>query len=58
MDELLQEFVDSRGLDLRIDRQQGVLRGVKLLGLESPQSAANTLPARLSRHGACTKGLA
>ena len=35
MDELLQEFVDSRGLDLRIDREQGVLRGVKLLGLDS-----------------------
>ena len=35
MDELLQEFVDSRGLDLRVDREQGVLRGVKLLGLDS-----------------------
>ncbi len=35
MDELLQEFVDSRGLELRVDREQGVLRGVKLLGLDS-----------------------
>jgi hypothetical protein len=35
MDELLQEFVDSRGVEVRVDRQQGVLRGVKLLGLES-----------------------
>ena len=35
MEVLLQEFVDSRGLDLRIDREAGVLRGVKLLGLES-----------------------
>jgi hypothetical protein len=31
----LQEFVDSRGVSLRIDRQEGVLRGVKLLGYES-----------------------
>lgn len=35
MEELLQEFVDSRGTDVRVDREQGVLRGVKLLGLES-----------------------
>ena len=34
MEVLLQEFVDSRGLDLHIDREAGVLRGVKLLGLE------------------------
>lgn len=33
--ESLQEFVDSRGVDLRVDRRTGVLRGVKLLGLES-----------------------
>jgi hypothetical protein len=35
MNELLQEFVDSRGLKLRIDPKQGVLRGVKILGHES-----------------------
>lgn len=35
MDQVLQEFVDSRGVAVRIDRQQGVIRGVKLLGLES-----------------------
>ncbi len=35
MEEHLLEFVDSRGLELRIDREQGVLRGVKLLGLDS-----------------------
>ena len=34
MEELLQEFVDSRGVEVRVDRQQGVLRGVKLLGLQ------------------------
>jgi len=35
MDETLQEYVDSRGLSMRLDRQAGVLRGVKVLGLES-----------------------
>lgn len=35
MTEALQEFVDSRGLSLRVDRQRGVLRGVKLIGLVS-----------------------
>lgn len=35
MSELLQEFVDSRGVTLRVDRAAGVLRGVKLIGLES-----------------------
>lgn len=33
--ETLQEFTDSRGVDLRIDREAGVLTGVKLLGLSS-----------------------
>jgi hypothetical protein len=35
MDETLQEYVDSRGLSMRVDREAGVLRGVKVLGLES-----------------------
>ena len=35
MTEVLQEFVDSRGVALRVDRAAGVLRGVKLIGLES-----------------------
>ncbi|RIK82847.1 MAG: hypothetical protein DCC67_06560 [Planctomycetota bacterium] len=35
MNEALQEFVDSRGVELRVDRASGVLRGVKLIGLES-----------------------
>ncbi len=35
MTELLQEYVDSRGVALRVDRTAGVLRGVKLIGLES-----------------------
>ncbi len=33
--EIVQEFVDSRGVALQSDRSNGVLRGVKLLGLRS-----------------------
>lgn len=35
MSETLLEYCDSRGLDLRIDAEAGVLRGVKVLGLAS-----------------------
>jgi hypothetical protein len=35
MTELLQEYADSRGLALRVDARAGMLRGVKLIGLES-----------------------
>ncbi len=35
MNENLQEFVNSRGVGVRVDREQGVIRGVKLLGLQS-----------------------
>jgi hypothetical protein len=35
MSELLQEFVDCRSQTLRVDRAEGVIRGVKLLGLRS-----------------------
>ena len=35
MAEALQEFVDSSAATLRVDRRQGVLRGVKLIGLMS-----------------------
>jgi hypothetical protein len=35
MSELLQEFVDCRSQQLRVDRAAGVIRGVKLLGLRS-----------------------
>jgi hypothetical protein len=47
MEELLQEFVDSRGVEVRVDRQQGVLRGVKLLGLQS-RNGRKYLPEALS----------
>ena len=35
MTDLLQEFCDSRGLALRVDRTVGVIRGIKVLGLHS-----------------------
>ena len=35
MNETLQEFVDSRGVEMRVDRRGGVIRGVKILGGES-----------------------
>ena len=35
MSELLQEYVDSASARLRVDRPLGIVRGVKLLGLES-----------------------
>ncbi len=35
MSELLQEYVDSGNHTLRVDRNSGVIRGVKLLGLRS-----------------------
>ena len=35
MSEMLQEFVDSRGVTMRVDPGRGVLRGVKMLGLQS-----------------------
>ena len=47
MNEHLQEFTDSRGVSLRIDRAEGVLRGVKLLGHES-RNGRRYLPEALS----------
>lgn len=35
MAEVLQEYFDSRGVTVRVDQQEGILRGVKLIGLES-----------------------
>ncbi|MCC7085932.1 MAG: hypothetical protein IT427_13095 [Pirellulales bacterium] len=35
MSDLLQEFTDSRGISLRVDRTLGVIRGIKILGLRS-----------------------
>ncbi len=47
MPEPLQEYADSRGITLRVDRASGVLRGVKLIGLES-QNGRRYRPEALS----------
>jgi hypothetical protein len=48
MIEMLQEFFDSRGVAMHIDRQSAVLRGVKLLGLES-RNGRSYLPDALAQ---------
>jgi len=48
MNETLQEFTDSRGVEMRVDRRQGVIRGVKILGLES-RNGRTYLPEVLSK---------
>src|SRR5581483_9249417 len=47
MDETLHEFFDSRGVNVRVDREAGVVRGVKILGLES-RNGRTYLPAALA----------
>jgi hypothetical protein len=47
MNETLQEFVTSRGIELRVDQPQGVIRGVKILGLES-RNGRSYLPEALA----------
>lgn len=46
MSERLQEYADSRGQPLRVDRRAAVLRGVKILGLES-RNGRSYAPAAL-----------
>jgi len=48
MTETLQEFFDSRGVAVRVDRQAGVIRGVKILGLQS-HNGRSYLPEALVR---------
>lgn len=48
MNETLCEVVDSRGATMRVDRQQAVVRGVKVLGLVS-QNGREYLPTALER---------
>lgn len=55
MAEMLCEFVDSRGVALRVDRQAGVLRGVKILGLES-RNGRSYRPEALAQAAALYEG--
>jgi hypothetical protein len=48
MTDLLQEFCDSRGLALRVDRGGGLIRGIKVLGLVS-RNSREYLPDALER---------
>ena len=48
MSDLLQEYFDSRGLALRVDRQTGVIRGIKVLGPHS-RNGRDYLPEALAR---------
>jgi hypothetical protein len=47
MTETLQEFVNSRGVAIHVDRTQSVVRGVKILGLES-RNGRTYLPEALA----------
>ena len=47
MPESLQEFISSRGVALRVDRNAGIIRGVKILGTES-QNGRSYLPEALT----------
>ena len=47
MTDMLQEFCDSRGASMRVDAQAGVIRGVKVLGLES-RNGRTYLPEALA----------
>jgi hypothetical protein len=49
--DVLQEYFNSRGVSMRVDREAGVIRGVKVLGLESrngrtyqPEARAQAAP--------------
>lgn len=48
MDEPLLEYADSRGLTIGVDRESGILRGVKILGLES-RNGRSYPPATLTQ---------
>ena len=47
MGEMLREFVDSRGVDVRVDREAAVIRRVKILGMES-RNGRRYLPEALA----------
>jgi len=47
MTETLREFVDSRGVSMRVDRSAGVIRGVKILGITS-RNGRTYLPEALA----------
>jgi hypothetical protein len=55
MSELIQEYVDSRGVAIRVDRDHGVIRGVKIIGLAS-RNGRRYLPRALAEAAALYEG--
>ncbi|HEY2883103.1 MAG TPA: hypothetical protein VGJ15_11730 [Pirellulales bacterium] len=55
MTDLLQEFCDSRGAALRVDRTAGVIRGIKILGHHS-RNRREYLPEALARAASLYEG--
>ncbi|HZZ74193.1 MAG TPA: hypothetical protein VFE24_18300 [Pirellulales bacterium] len=55
MSELLHEYCDSRGALVRVDRAAGVLRGIKILGLQS-RNGRRYLPDALAQAVALYEG--
>ncbi|HVU87342.1 MAG TPA: hypothetical protein VHD36_08470 [Pirellulales bacterium] len=55
MSEPLQEFISSRGVTLRVDREAGIIRGVKILGTES-QNGRTYLPEALAAAASLYEG--
>lgn len=56
MSDHLQEYVDSRGAPMRVDRAAAVIRGVKILGLES-RNARSYLPAAMAAAATLYEGI-
>ena len=56
MSEQLQEFVDSRGAQVRVDQSAGVIRGIKILGLTS-RNGRRYLPEALAAAAALYEGV-
>ncbi len=55
MDQCLQEYVNSRGVDMRVDVGASVIRGVKLLGLAS-RNGRRYLPQALAQAAGLYEG--
>jgi hypothetical protein len=56
MNETLREFVDSRGAAMRVDRDAAVIRGVKILGLES-RNGRSYLPSAVAAAATLYEGI-
>ncbi|NUQ66073.1 MAG: hypothetical protein HUU20_26730 [Pirellulales bacterium] len=55
MERTLREFVDSRGVEVRVEREAGIIRGVKILGLRS-RNGRSYLPEALAKAAGLYEG--